>query len=123
MRLISNEELKSVSGGSALLVAGPAAAIAIVSQTEDWASDWGLSFNSFVNESAGGGSFGASGGGSIAAESQNAAIELLNNIRKSVGVDARVTGKIHVDSKGDWSVDVTFDIGGKYDSSKSNGKK
>lgn len=112
MRSISDEKLKSVTDGSAMSIAGPAAAIAIVSRTEGWASDWGLSFNSFVNESAGGGSFGASGG-SIAAESQSAAGELLNNIRKAIGIDANLTAKIHVDSKADWSVDITFKVGEK----------
>lgn len=112
MRLISDEKLKSVTDGSAMSIASPAAAIAIVSQTEGWASNWRLTFNFFDNNSAGVGSFGASGG-SIAAESQSAAGELLNNIRKSIGIDAHLTAKIHVDSKADWSVDITFKVGEK----------
>lgn len=120
MRLISNEESDVVSGGMAIAIIGVPAAVAAVEQIEGWASGWGFDFSSFVNESDG--SYGSSGEGTVSANTENGALELFNSIKKSIGVDGRVSGKIHADSKGGWTVDIEFEIGGQILSSKSKGK-
>lgn len=120
MRLISNEESYLVNGGMSMIIAGPAAVVALVSQVDEWAQGWGFDFSSFINESEC--AYGGTGGGAVETSSENAAIELLNNIRKSIGFSANISGKISANSKGEWSVEVTFEIGGKYNTSGTNKK-
>lgn len=119
MRIISNQELGFVSGGSAMIITTLPIAAAIVEQTETWASNWGLDYSSYINgESSSGGGFGASGGGTLSADSKSGALQLLENIKKSLGVQASIKGTLKANSEGQWDLIVNFEVSGKIGSGK-----